>query len=214
MEDTAPSPLATLAPPAHLQSLSRLATGVGVEQGGSLLEELQREGDATPGLPERPQLGKIRYTHDAMIDLVIANPWISQNEIAERFGYSVPWVSIVFSSDAFKNRLEERREEVVDPVIRASLKERFEALVTRSLEVLQAKLSKQPDQVSDSLALKTLELGAKALNFGAQAPVVQVQPGARLEALAERLMALNQPREERVITGEVVEQLPAQQGVV
>ena len=209
MEDTVPSPsLAAppLAPPAHLQSLSRLATGVGVEQGGSLLEELQRAGDAPPGSPERATLGKIRYTHDAMIDLVIANPWISQNEIAERFGYSVPWVSIVFSSDAFKNRLEERRGEVVDPVIRASLKERFEALVTRSLEVLQAKLSKPSEQVSDALALKTLELGAKALNFGAQAPVVQVQPGARLEALAERLLSLNQPRVEKEITGEVVDQ--------
>ena len=206
MEDTAPSPSAPLAPPAHLQSLSRLATGVGVEQGGSLLEELQRAGEAPQGSPERATLGKIRYTHDAMIDLVIANPWISQNEIAERFGYSVPWVSIVFSSDAFKNRLEERRSEVVDPVIRASLKERFEALVTRSLEVLQAKLSKAPEQVSDSLALKTLELGAKALNFGAQAPVVQVQPGARLEALAERLMSLNQPRVEKEITGEVIDQ--------
>ena len=56
------------------------------------------------------------------------------------------------------------------------------------------------------LALKTLELGAKALNFGAQAPVVQVQPGARLEALAERLMSLNQPRVEKEITGEVVDQ--------
>ena len=177
-----------------------------MEQGGSLLEELQRAGEAPQGSPERATLGKIRYTHDAMIDLVIANPWISQNEIAERFGYSVPWVSIVFSSDAFKNRLEERRAEVVDPVIRASLKERFEALVTRSLEVLQAKLSKQPDQVSDALALKTLELGAKALNFGAQAPVVQVQPGARLEALAERLMSLNQPRVEKEITGEVIDQ--------
>ncbi|HNC98909.1 MAG TPA: hypothetical protein PKW90_22435 [Myxococcota bacterium] len=209
MEDTVPSPsLAAppLAPPAHLQSLSRLATGVGVEQGGSLLEELQRAGDAPSGSPERATLGKIRYTHDAMIDLVIANPWISQNEIAERFGYSVPWVSIVFSSDAFKNRLEERRGEVVDPVIRASLKERFEALVTRSLEVLQAKLSKPSEQVSDALALKTLELGAKALNFGAQAPVVQVQPGARLEALAERLMSLNQPRVEKEITGEVIDQ--------
>jgi hypothetical protein len=115
-------------------------------------------------------------------------------------------VSIVFSSDAFKNRLEERRGEVVDPVIRASLKERFEALVTRSLEVLQAKLSKPSEQVSDALALKTLELGAKALNFGAQAPVVQIQPGARLEALAERLMSLNQPRVEKEITGEVIDQ--------
>ena len=98
-----------------------------------MLEELQRAGEAPQGSPERATLGKIRYTHDAMIDLVIANPWISQNEIAERFGYSVPWVSIVFSSDAFKNRLEERRGEVVDPVIRASLKERFEALDRKSV---------------------------------------------------------------------------------
>lgn len=186
-----------------------LPSAAGLLQGPSLLAELQR-GEAAPGgSPERPQIAKIRYTHDAMIDLLISDPWISQGEIAERFGYTQSWVSIVFSSDAFKNRLEERRSELVDPAIRASLKERFEALVSRSLVVLQEKLAKPAEEVSDSLALKTLELGAKALNFGGQsAPVVQVQPGARLEALAERLLSLNVQRQyvTKEVQGEVIDQ--------
>jgi len=179
---------------------------------GGLLEELRleplAEDDRAARSPSKEAtLQKIRYTHDAMIDLVISNPWISQGEIAERFGYTQTWVSIVFSSDAFKNRLEERRAELVDPTIRVTIKERFDALVTRSLEVLQAKLSKQPDQISDNLALKTLELGARALNVGgAQTAVVTIQPGARLEALAERLTALNLPRTEKEIKGEVIDQ--------
>jgi len=178
---------------------------------GGLLEELRlqplSEEDAAARSPgQAPGIQKIRYTHDAMIDLVVANPWISQGEIAERFGYTQAWVSIVFSSDAFRNRLEERRNELVDPTIRASIKERFDALVTRSLEVLQAKLSKPAEQVSDSLALKALELGARALNVGAQAPVVVVEPGARLTALAERLNALNAPRVEKEIQGETIDQ--------
>lgn len=178
---------------------------------GGLLEELRlqplsEEDRAARSPGQAPGIQKIRYTHDAMIDLVVANPWISQGELAERFGYTQTWVSIVFSSDAFKNRLEERRNELVDPTIRASIKERFDALVTRSLEVLQAKLSKPAEQVSDSLALKALELGARALNVGAQAPVMVVEPGARLTALAERLTALNAPRVEKEIKGEIIDQ--------
>lgn len=165
------------------------------------------EGEDAAGSPSREAtLQKIRYTHDAMIDLVIGNPWISQGEIAARFGYTQAWVSIVFSSDAFKNRLEERRAELVDPAIRVTLKERFDALVTRSLEVLQEKLSKHSSAVPDALALKTLELGARALNLGAQAPVVTLQPGSRLEALASRLEALNGPRVEKEIQGEIIDQ--------
>ena len=159
----------------------------------AMLEQMGIEG------AEQVQLGKrvgakppkIRYTHDGMIDLVIQNPAISQNEIATLFGYSPAWVSIVFTSDAFKAQLEARRAEVVDPELRASLRERFEALTTQSLRILQAKLARPAADVPDNLVLKTLELGAKSLGIGGHAQQqVVITSEDRLASLAHRLIAL------------------------
>ena len=134
---------------------------------------------------------KIRYTHDAMVDLIVANPRITQGELAAQFGYTQAWVSLVMSSDAFRERLAARREELVDPAIRASLEERFRAVVTRSLEVLQEKLSAPVSAVPDNLALRAAELGAKALGLGGNAPAPQVVVQTdHLQNLAQRLVAL------------------------
>ena len=132
----------------------------------------------------------LRYTHDAVIDAIIENPSISQNNLAAIFGYTPGWISQVMGSDAFKNKLEQRKEELVDPQIRLSLNERFNALVGRSLDVLQEKLMMpNPDP---ELALRAAALGAKALGLGGNAqPVVSVhQSSDRLEKLADRLTGL------------------------
>lgn len=115
---------------------------------------------------------RIKYTHDAMIELVIANPAISQNEIAKHFGYSVPWVSRVFCSDAFQARLAERKTELVDPTIVASVNERMQALAMQSLDILQDKLAatKNPD-----MAMKALEISTKAMGYGARQQNINTQ---------------------------------------
>ena len=137
----------------------------------------------------KPEIAKVKYSHDAMIDLVIENPWIHQNQIADHFGYTATWVSIVFSSDAFKERLEMRKAELVDPAIRATLEERSKALVSKSLEVLMAKLEKP--NVSDAVALKAFELGAKAVGLGGNAGVPAMVINAdHIENLAGRLVQL------------------------
>lgn len=108
---------------------------------------------------------RVHYTHDAMIDLLLMRPGISQGEIAKYFGYTEAWVSRVMGSDAFQARLAERKTELVDPVIIASIDEKLKGLVHQSLDILADKLSatKNPD-----MALKSLELGTKALGFGAR----------------------------------------------
>ena len=134
---------------------------------------------------------RVRYTHEAMVDLIVENPWISQNQLAAHFGYSPAWISTIITSDAFQARLEDRRHEVIDPEMRLSLRERFQAIVTQSLRVLQEKISKPADQVNDMLVLKTVELGAKALGLGGNAPTpVLVTSEERLSNLAHRLIAL------------------------
>ena len=132
----------------------------------------------------------IRYSHDNLIDVIIAHPRIQQNELAAMFGYSAAWISTIMCSDAFKAKLEQSREELVDPEIRLRLEERFRAITTRSLQVLQEKLSQPQSQISDQLAIKAAELGAKCLGFGQPQPTVIAPPEDHLERIADRLIAL------------------------
>lgn len=141
---------------------------------------------ARPGTPTMGNLRKISYTHDAMIDLIVADPTLTQGQLAARFGYTQAWVSNIMASDAFQARLAERRKEVIDPTLMATVEERIRALTIRATEVLMDKLH-QP-QVSDTVALRAFELGAKGMGLGGNAPqkIVPVD----LSHLAERLLAV------------------------
>lgn len=163
-------------------------------QPDEVLKELMdkpHEGALVPSEP-KPAIKKVRYTHDAMIDLIIANPAVSQNELALSFGYSPSWVSQIIATDAFQNRLAERTKELVDPNIRLSVEERFKGLVLRSLEILAEKLSKPSHQIPDQLALRTLEVSSRAIGYGARDnnTVVQNHVEVHLDKLGENLVNL------------------------
>lgn len=149
---------------------------------------------------------KVAYTHDAMIDLIIANPSISQNQIAAHFGYTASWISQIISSDAFQSRLAERRNEIVDPAIRATVEEQFKGIVYRSLDILRTKLARPADQVPDNLALRSLDLASRALGFGArdrETTVTVQETHVHLDTLGERLVGLLQTKRSAVIDGEL-----------
>lgn len=157
-----------------------------------------------------PAIAKVRYTHADMIDFLITNPGISQNALAARYGYTAGWVSRVMSSDAFQSALAARRHELVDPTVAASIDERFRAMTVRSLERLMEKLD--APQVSDQVVLRSVELGAKAMGVGGNAP--PPPPAAdHLAQLASRLLALQsgvrQQVQERIIDGQAIEISPS-----
>lgn len=146
--------------------------------------------------PLRPVVGakppKLRYTHNALIDLVIAHPEATQNWLAEQFGYTPAWVSTVMTSDAFQSRLAERRKEVIDPALMASIEHRFKAVSLRSLEIIAEKLNAPTDKISDQLALQTLAITSKAAGFGAreQERASPVSVHVHLESMADNLTKL------------------------
>jgi hypothetical protein len=117
-------------------------------------------------------IARVKYSHDAMIDLIILKPSISQAEIATHFGYTQAWVSRIFCSDAFQARLAMRKADLVDPVITGGVRERIEGLAMQSLEIIANKL--QATQNPD-LALKAFELSTKAAGYGARQSNVSVQ---------------------------------------
>jgi len=137
--------------------------------------------------PTMGKLAKLRYSHTDMIDFIIANPQVSQGDLAARYGYSQSWISNVMASDAWKSQFASRRAEVVDPVLGLSMNERFEAMASRSLERLMERLD--APAVSDNVILKAVELGAKAMGVGGNAPPA-APPGDHLAVLAARLIEL------------------------
>lgn len=142
---------------------------------------------------------KVSYTHDAMIDLLIANPEISQGEISDYFGYTPSWVSRVIRSDAFRERLAARKGEIVDPQILESVELQFEVLVKRSLEILQDKLRIENAPSAD-LALKTAELGARALGYGAKTGVT-INAQQFVVAMPQKAKDSHEWLESRVVNG-------------
>jgi hypothetical protein len=118
------------------------------------------------------EIQKTRYTHEAMIDMIIAKPTISQNELAVNFGYTPGWVSQVMNSDAFREKLAERKGEIVDPRIEMQLEERIRGLADKSLEVLIEKLHETKNM---NVAVRAFDAAARALGYGFKQNGPQVQ---------------------------------------
>jgi hypothetical protein len=117
-------------------------------------------------------IDRVKYTHDAMIDLIISTPGVSQGTLAKHFGYTAPWVSRILNSDAFQARLAQRKSDVIDPSLVLSIDERLRAVAAKSLDIVLEKL--EATQSLDA-ALKAVDMSVKALGYGARAQNVAVQ---------------------------------------
>lgn len=114
-------------------------------------------------------LKKLRYTHDAMIDALIEQPNLKQYELAEMFGVTKEWISMLCCSDAFQARLAVRKADVIDPIVAASFKQRMEVLARKSVEVLMEKLDDA--DCAPNVALGALGIAAKGFGFGGASQV-------------------------------------------
>jgi hypothetical protein len=138
---------------------------------------------------------RLSYKHEQMVNLLIANPYLTREQIAEHFGCSAGWVSQIIASNAFQARLAERRAELTDPVLLASVEARFKGLVLRSLEIIFDKLDRPVEQIPDQLVLRALELSLRALDYGRgepQPPVAPANVQLHLESLSDNLTRLLQ----------------------
>lgn len=159
------------------------------------------EADSPPAAGPSQAIRKVNYSHKAMIDLILANPGISQDRVAAHFGYTSSWVSQVMSSDAFQTAFAERSAEIIDPALRLTVEERFKGMVARSMEILMEKLSLPAHQVPDQLALRTFELSTRAAGYGAkqETPTSQVNVNLHLENLGDNLVKLLRKKRTEVI---------------
>lgn len=118
-------------------------------------------------------LNRVRYTHEACINEIMLNPAISQGDLANMFGFSQSWMSICINSDAFQNRLAERKAEIIDPVLRATINERLDAVAKRSLDKIMERLDKDTHYLKTSELVQIARLGVGDKNTRPAGPQTQ-----------------------------------------
>lgn len=147
-----------------------------------------------------------------MINLLIDDPNIRQYDIGQRLGLTPSWVSACMASKVFKERLLERQGEIVDPILQASLAERFEGMLLRLIEIINGKLNQE--NVPDRFALKAFELALRAAGYtdraGKEAPLSGNQLHIHLESMAQNLVAVLRTKRAQVVDDVVltVEKIP------
>lgn len=174
-----------------------------------LMESAKSEGRLP--VPKNSGIAKVSYTHEAMIDLLLANPALSQQELAAHFGYSASWICQILSSDAFQAKYAERAKDVTDPVVMQAVEKRFKALVLRSLEILAEKLERPSESIPDNLALRTFELASRAAGYGGKQDHTPAPAGdihLHLEGLGGNLVSLLRKKrsEAEILDAEVISQ--------
>ncbi len=126
-------------------------------------------------------LKSVNWSHDAVIDWMIANPQGTQGELASLFGYSEPWVSTMINSDAFQAALQERRREITDPHLIKTVNERLRAVADLSLQKVLDKLSLPSNMINDDFLLNSAKLATSALGYGAKAGAPTTQVGVVIQ---------------------------------
>lgn len=160
------------------------------------------EGTASAALA----IGRVKYSHDAMIDLIMAQPGVKQQEIAKYFGYTNAWVSRIMNSDAFLARLAQRKADIIDPAIGLSIDERLRAVAAKSLDVVLEKLELVP---SFEQALDAANMASKALGYGARQNNLNVQQNF-VVAMPSKIADANQWAEKYSGTSPQLRQMAAE----
>lgn len=103
-------------------------------------------------------LVKVNFSHDAIIDVLLANPRISQQDLAKQFGYTAGWICRMINSDAFQARIAERKAMLVDPGVAAQLNARLAGVAIQAMDVISRKLDATENA---QLALDALGISTK-----------------------------------------------------
>lgn len=120
------------------------------------------------------EIQKLKYSHEMMVDYILAHPRATLVEIGKAFDYGPQWVGQIISSDAFRSLYAERKKEFVDPLVAASVEDMMGGVLRQSLGIVQEKLVEDAKLKKTDLAVKMIELGSRAAGYGARQATVQV----------------------------------------
>jgi hypothetical protein len=145
---------------------------------------------------------KLRPWHEQVIDMWVANPNLTQREIAQKLGRSEYWLSIVVNSDAFQQAFKARKEEIVDPLLSATVEDRLTAVANKAAEKLLERLSTNAP-FSNKELIEATKMATTGLGMGpaAKAPA----PTQNLYIVPSPAMPQTSAQWAQMARGEVIE---------
>lgn len=113
------------------------------------------------------EIAKLSYRHRAIMDMMLANPTMTQGEIAARLGYTQTWVSLISGSDLFKLEFERRRRNLEGEQSRV-ITAKLIGIAQKGLSAIDRGL--EPDPMTGAspaprVALDSTSLALRALGF-------------------------------------------------
>ena len=157
-----------------------------------------QEVEVTPPAPPPRGLGKLSYSHDALINWLLVNPDRPLRDAAAYFGYTQAWISTIIHSDVFQAKLLTRQNAVFVQVSQ-SIPAKLGAAVNIALERMTEKLELCDDpkyllDATDKL-LHRMGYAPAAARTPVGAPVIQTNTQinnftvSALDLEAARMMA-------------------------
>ena len=148
-----------------------------------------------------------------VLNYLISHPESTSQQVAEAFNRPHSWFIAILASDSFQLALDPVRHLIQDTMITATLRERFQALTLHSLVVLGGKLDGK--EVSESLVLKSAEIGVKALGLGlpkrGEGETEKPTPAVTVDALADRLVQALEKQRRNVRESALIQQSAQEQ---
>ena len=114
-------------------------------------------------MAESAQITMIKPFHEQLINALLANPSVTNSQLAMMFNRTSTHISIIKNSDAFKAVLRERQDQLFGEVVVQETKDRLEALAQVSLERL---IEKTQISENEDFILSAATMATKALGFG------------------------------------------------
>lgn len=133
----------------------------------------------------RPQLKAISHRHQAIMDLMLAQPDVTQREIAAVLGYTEAWVSQVIHSDVFQATYRKLYKDQFDTVVIGS-REKLLGLAHQAMERVGEELQNAP---TPRFALDTMNSTLRALGLADDARNTPSGVGDPLPAVNPQLLA-------------------------
>lgn len=115
------------------------------------------------------------YRYDAIINLLLAEPALTNKEIAAKLGKTAVWVSYIMQTDAFQLVYADRRAEH-NAILSTSIGETLQQVAKKSLGLIVKTLDENPEKVKLDQAVAIADKALERLGYGVKLPGTQI-PG-------------------------------------
>lgn len=161
----------------------------------------------------RPALQKLGVKHEDILNYVLANPNVTQQDVADKYGLTRVWVNIVMNSDAFQAALAERQNHI-STLVDINLAEQIRGVANFAVEDLGRCLEAASEsgivpQRAEFLLDATDKLLHRAGYAPTRGPTVQVNHNTQNNYLPVEQSVLAECRQDMLGRANVVKELNA-----